>query len=789
MGSRNSDILFSNRPREGYIDLQVDGQLFPSWIQENFAKYKLPDIVRDGSDPCQPGKKDAVVALHKYQLFVGDYLSPNSPYRNILLYHGLGAGKTASAINMINISYYHDPDTNFIILIKAGLLHDPWETDLARFGARGPDEEDIKGVEGLRIMNNIHFVHYDSPFAGRDFADKLKQIDTRRRTVFIIDESHNFIRNVYSNMGGDGTGRAAFIYQSILEIKSQNPETRVVMISATPAINIPFEVALTFNLLRPGIFPDDENEFNRLYITKSLYPILNPQMRNTFMRRIMGLVSYYIGATPDLYAKQRLHYENYTMSPYQYKIYRIFQQEEEEATKKAVSRGGSSKLYRTYTRQSSNFVFPTVDSRVTGAKRPRPGKYRITEKQAGDLDRARKTEQTTDTAAYTAEIEHYLSVTARYLSQFMEEGGRTLSDDIVHFREGFADQWKRSFRLWWESDSPKSVMAEKMYELSPKALACCFLAHASPGKVMIYSNFVLAEGLEIISLYLRLAGFASYNSPDVLPGLGYTEYHGRVSPDERVKVKRMYNSPDNLYGERCKIILLSPSATEGIQLLAMRMEIIMEPYFTEVRIEQVIGRGVRQRSHCALPPEEREVDVYRLKVLKPSRLAEGDGVSASADVIIEDLAKSKDALIKSFTSLMREAAVDCKLFSAHNKLQGDYPCFQFPQETLLSGHAGPAYHANIREDMEHQSGLYAPGSKLQTVKVVKINAVYRLGGTADTPYSVPAPYWYHRATGIVYDYETHQPLGRANTTGDVVDKIDGDTWVFTRTVHVPRLPL
>lgn len=37
----------------------------------------------------------------------------------------------------------------------------------------------------------------------------------------------------------------------------------------------------------------------------------------------------------------------------------------------------------------------------------------------------------------------------------------------------------------------------------------------------------------------------------------------------------------------------------------------MEPYWNQTRIEQVIGRGVRRNSHIALPPNERNVEIFR----------------------------------------------------------------------------------------------------------------------------------------------------------------------------------
>ena len=31
----------------GYIDLKINGRLFPSWVLMNFKKYKLPEIIRE----------------------------------------------------------------------------------------------------------------------------------------------------------------------------------------------------------------------------------------------------------------------------------------------------------------------------------------------------------------------------------------------------------------------------------------------------------------------------------------------------------------------------------------------------------------------------------------------------------------------------------------------------------------------------------------------------------------------------------------------------------------------
>jgi SNF2 family DNA or RNA helicase len=70
--------------------------------------------------------------------------------------------------------------------------------------------------------------------------------------------------------------------------------------------------------------------------------------------------------------------------------------------------------------------------------------------------------------------------------------------------------------------------------------------------------------------------------------------------------------------------MISPAGAEGINLRNVRQVHIMEPYWNEVRIEQVIGRAIRQCIHKDLPMEERNVDVFRYKMIRKSKKETSD---------------------------------------------------------------------------------------------------------------------------------------------------------------------
>lgn len=74
---------------------------FKQFIIQAFWRYKLP-AVPDIPDPDACAKAAAAskseVKTFNYQAFVRDYIRRPSPYRGILVYHGLGSGKTCTSI-------------------------------------------------------------------------------------------------------------------------------------------------------------------------------------------------------------------------------------------------------------------------------------------------------------------------------------------------------------------------------------------------------------------------------------------------------------------------------------------------------------------------------------------------------------------------------------------------------------------------------------------------------------------------------------------------------------------
>lgn len=762
-----------------YINFKVDGRLFPSWILYNFKTYTLPEVLVDpNSDPCQfksTGKKQ----LRKYQEFLVKYLDYGGPYKNILLYHGLGSGKTAITINIYNMLFNYTPGWNVFLLIKASLKNDPWLQELEQWLEK--DDKDIR-------FKNIKFVHYDSPFADKDFADAVRNSDSANKNMYIIDEGHNFIRNVYSNLNSKSGRRAINIYNSIQQDVKENDSTRVILISGTPAINVPYELALVFNLLRPGSFPESENKFNQKYVTYGTYSTINPASKNKFMRRIIGLVSYYIGSTPDTFATSTLKSVSIPMGKYQEDVYNFYEIIEAKIEAKRQYGESGSEMYRAYTRQACNFVFPPISQKINGESRPRPNNFRITEKEALAIDIGKETklkaekfgDKIMNVSSYLESLELFLTNLDKWFADKHKEDAslkHTLHDDVKNFTEG-----KQSVLKWWNSQTKKSNLLQGMYMCGPKFVHMILNSLRAKGPTVIYTNYVRMEGIDIIKIYLKYFDFSGYDEKKKKETkYCYGEFHGAIiNRETRQKTKLAFNSIENIKGEVIKIILFSPAGTEGISLANVRQMHITEPYWNEVRIRQMIGRALRQCSHKDLPLQERHVDIFRYKMVRI-----GEGKKITTDEHIEQSAKNKDTLLQTFYMALKEIAIDCKLNKAHNMMSGEYDCFDFDEQNVFKKQGeeaniskGPAYKEDDFDDDKIETGMYSENSIVKTIKVIEINAVKLLSADKEK-YSKSDKYWYYSENGTVYDYELKFPIGKIKMDeNNLPHKLDKDTYII-----------
>lgn len=130
----------------------------------------------------------------------------------------------------------------------------------------------------------------------------------------------------------------------------------------------------------------------------------------------------------------------------------------------------------------------------------------------------------------------------------------------------------------------------------------------------------------------------------------YGEFTGAMSKTVRDQMVRDYN--DN----KIRALLLSRAGGEGLDLKGTRLIQLLEPHWNEEALKQVIGRGIRYKSHEHLPEDERKVLVQRFITERPRHGLKERLHLKSPDPSVEqyltELAKYKEDLNQKFRELL-----------------------------------------------------------------------------------------------------------------------------------------
>jgi hypothetical protein len=239
--------------------------------------------------------------------------------------------------------------------------------------------------------------------------------------------------------------------------------------------------------------------------------------------------------------------------------------------------------------------------------------------------------------------------------------------------------------------SPKEIgkYSNKIKEIC-KAIYDAKTNKVSEGIILVYSAYIdgglipLALALEEMGM-TRYGGKSLFKEPPTDPvdvrtykplddkeakkgfmPATYTMITGdsRLSPNNDAEVKAI-TSENNILGEKIKVVLISQAGSEGLDFKAIRQIHIMEPWYNMNRIEQIIGRGVRNFSHKDLPFEKRNVQIFLHGTILTNNQEE------AADLYVYRFAEKKAIKIGEVSRLLKQTAVDCLINAEQMELTYD----------------------------------------------------------------------------------------------------------------------
>jgi hypothetical protein len=222
----------------------------------------------------------------------------------------------------------------------------------------------------------------------------------------------------------------------------------------------------------------------------------------------------------------------------------------------------------------------------------------------------------------------------------------------------------------------KFLAPSKIADHSSKFTLITKLIKNSKGLIFVYSNLV-DSGAQLFAMCLEEHGYESAIGTRLLKSTAnevergsmgkYILFTSDLSETERRKALDRVKSPENINGEDIKVIIASPSISEGVDLSYVRQVHVMEYWWNMSRIEQVVGRGIRTCSHQALPFEDQNCTVY----LHVCKLPDSDRELID-EFYYRTMVEAKAKSIATVKQIIMESAMDCPLQTDINSLPAEW---------------------------------------------------------------------------------------------------------------------
>ena len=644
---------------------------------------------------------NAEFELAPHQIFVRNFLSFQTPYNSLLLYHGLGSGKTCSAISVAEEmrDYIMQMGITSQIMIVAS------PNVQANFRVQLFDERKLKEVDGLwnirdcignkflkeinpmnmkglskenvskqinRLIDTyylffgyVEFANYISkksvvedeslPEAKKNLVIRANLRKIFNNRLIIIDEIHNI------RVADEKDKRVA---DELVKLIKHVSTLRLLLLSATPMFNSYKEIIWLVNLM-------NMNDRRATIEAKDVFDMRDGSFkvsatgeeigRDLLMRKATGYISFVRGENPYTFP--------YRLWPREFAPTKTFPQ----IKYPTMQLNGTSPL----TQPIEHLSLYMVD---IGEYQQKGYNYIVQRIKGGFIGNYKQINlENIETFGYIMMREPLQALNMIYPDERLlaAEPPSFNSNDLVG-GEGLKRtmQWtedpgthlrsKFSYRQSTLDTYGKIFAPDQIGKYSRKIKTICDNILNSTGIVLVYSQYKSA-GLVPLVLALEELGFTRsgtdgqtlFDKPPVAKRAfsNYVMITGdkSFSPNPTQDIKMVTNE-DNMDGKKVKVVLITQTGAEGLDLKFIRQIHILEPWYNMNRVEQIIGRGVRTCSHKALPFTKRNVEIYLYgSVLR-------DGVNEeTADLYIYRLAEAKAIQIGKVSRLLKEISIDCIL--------------------------------------------------------------------------------------------------------------------------------
>jgi len=640
--------------------------------------------------------KQGEIEPREQQAIIPNYISTNTPYKGVILMHGVGSGKTMTAIRVAEqfkdqVKKYNTkiyvlvPGPNTRENFKKELLTTTGETYLKNKEALNQmtkneiEKEKKNAIYGaLQYYKILSYKTFYKKVLGEKIVEKkivgdskikssyrkntegeyereiaVDRINNMNNAILIVDEAHNISGNEYG--------------EALKKIIKNSENLRVILLTATPMINLADEIVDLLNFIRPL---NDQIQRDKIFTSEKNYAMkIKPGGLEYLKNKAVGYISFYRGSIPFTFAKrvEKGVIPNgmlFTpvikcfMEPFQYKTYLETTTNVDDTLDRASS-------------AASNFVFPGLSedkNKLVGYYSTEGMKTVISQiKTDGDKLRSlikKLINDASDNKISDAEKENII----------FENEKNNITGLILNLKY-------------------IKLFSVKFYNILTR-LNKLVIDKKGPATAFVYSNLVKAGGMELFAETLLQNGYLEYQDDtrnydikdetiDYKTGLTYSEFKkkklsdfrpatfilvtggsddaGEDIPEIKQKIiQEVFNSPNNTDGKMIKFVLGSRVMNEGVTLKNVKEVHIIDVFFNIPKAEQVIGRAIRMCVHEDVINDDYkypQVNVYRYVVA----LSNKNKNDLSTDELLYQKAEIKYLTVKEVERALKEVSIDCPL--------------------------------------------------------------------------------------------------------------------------------
>ena len=252
-------------------------------------------------------KEYEIVNFSNTQSFVQNFLTPDSPYKGLFLYHSVGSGKTCSAIASATKSFDENGYT-ILWVTRHTLKEDIWKNMFEKIcnmkiramiqnGKKLPKTRSERmALLGKNWLQPISYKQFTNLIKGKNkfykqMVERNGKEDPFKKTLIIIDEIHKVYSDTLSRLEKPNPEVLQGMIQKSYSV-SKKDSLKLLLMSATPITEDPMSAIKILNLLLEGDdrFPEDFEEFKSLYCNENgLFSNLGSF---SFIDKISGLISW-----------------------------------------------------------------------------------------------------------------------------------------------------------------------------------------------------------------------------------------------------------------------------------------------------------------------------------------------------------------------------------------------------------------------------------------------------------------------------------------------------------------